>query len=61
MKVFYFILAVIAVLAIDFLITAGAIWVICWAFGLSWSWKFAIGVWLVMALISAAVKARVEK
>ena len=34
----------------------GLICVVCWAFGFAWSWKLALGLWVVMLLISSAVK-----
>ena len=53
-------LAVAAVLlcaALSVGITGLLVWVVCWAFGLEWSWKLAIGVWAVLSLIAGAVKA----
>lgn len=51
------VLLVVAVCAIiGFFITSGLVWLVCWAFGFTFSWKLAVGVYAVMALISAAVK-----
>ena len=56
----YMWLSVIVIIAlgaiIGFLCVAGLVWLVCWAFGLSWSWKLAIGIWAVMMLVAAAVK-----
>lgn len=43
-------------LAVSFIISAGFVWLVCWAFGFAFSWKVAVGVWAVMCLVSAAVK-----
>ena len=37
--------------ALSFLITAGIIALICWAFALTFTWKLAFGIWLVLILI----------
>ena len=56
MKALITILIIAICLAISFFGTAGLVWVVCWAFGLSWSWKIALGVWAALCLISGAVK-----
>lgn len=61
MKALITILIIAICLAISFFGTAGLVWVVCWAFGLSWSWKIALGVWAVLCLISGAVKTTVSK
>ena len=52
------VVTIVAVLAVDFLVSAGLVWLVCWAFGWSWSWKLCIGIFAVMLLVSFAVKAR---
>ena len=47
-----------AILAVEFLISAGLVWLVCWAFGWSWSWKLCVGIFAAMLIVSAAVKAR---
>ena len=51
----------IVVLGISFLLTSGVLWVVNWAFGLSfWSWKTCFGIWLALSLLSASVKLTVN-
>lgn len=54
--VLFYIAVILITFGLSFLISAGLIWVVCWAFGLAWSWKLALGLWVVMLLISSAVK-----
>lgn len=42
---------IIGVVALSFFLTAGIIAGICWAFSLAFSWKLAVGVYLVLILI----------
>jgi hypothetical protein len=49
------------VLAIGFLITAGLVWVACWALALVgvivvWSWKLSFVVWILVMIIRALFK-----
>lgn len=37
---------------ISFLLTSGIFWLICWAFALTFSWKIAFGVWLIILIVS---------
>ena len=46
-----------AILAVEFLISAGLVWLVCWAFGWSWSWKMCVGIFAAMLIVSATVKA----
>ena len=55
-KIIVIIIATVAVYAISFAITAGLVKLVCWAFGFTFSWKLAIGVFAIMAIVSAAVK-----
>lgn len=61
MEILIAILIIAICLAISFFSTAGLVWVVCWAFGLLWSWKIALGVWAALCLISCAVKTTVSK
>lgn len=56
------ILFVILSLVISFLITAGLVWVLCWAltgigivaigsFTIVFSWKLALAIWIIMLLL----------
>ena len=42
--------------ALSFGTTALIVWGICKCFGFVFTWKLAMGIWLIMALISACVK-----
>lgn len=42
-----------AISAVSFVITAGLTFLICACFGLAWSWKIAIGVWLTLWLLGS--------
>ena len=57
-----FILLVILSLTISFLITAGLVWLLCWllpaigitaigTFTIAFSWKLALAIWLIIALL----------
>lgn len=50
------IILVIVAFAFSFLCTAGLIWLICWAFGLGFSWKITFGIWLVLILARMVFK-----
>lgn len=36
----------------SFLLTSGLVWAICWAFEMTFTWKLAFGVYLVIVLIN---------
>ena len=65
MTIFTKIIAVIAVivicLAISFGISAALVYGICWAFNLTFTWKIAFGVWLVLSLLSGFFKTIVTR
>lgn len=57
-----FILLVLLALVVSFLITAGLVWLLCWllpaigivaigAFTIVFSWKLALVIWLIIALL----------
>ncbi len=57
-----FVLLVILCLAISFLVTAGLVWLLCWllpalgiatigTFTIVFSWKLALAIWLILALL----------
>lgn len=48
-----FLLMLIFGYILSFLITSGIIWGICWAFALTFSWKMAFGIWLIILLLNA--------
>lgn len=49
-------LIIIVALALSFGTTALIVWGICKCFNFVFTWKLAMGIWLIMALISACVK-----
>lgn len=48
---------VIGVLGLEFLILGGLVWIVTWAFGLTFSWKIMIGVWAIVAILQMALRA----
>lgn len=60
-KVFAVVVSVIADLAVSFVRTAGLWYLVCWAFGIAWSWKVSVGVWCALTLISSAVQSNSKK
>ena len=44
-------LAVIVLIGLDFLLAAGILKVICWCFSLTFQWKYALGIWLILVLL----------
>ena len=54
-------LVFLLVCAASFLATAGVLWVINWAFGLSfWSWRTCAAVWLALMLLTGSIKAQMK-
>ena len=47
----------IVTMVLSFLITAGWIKVICWAFNLAFSWKVSIGIWAVLFIARSVFRA----
>lgn len=53
-------LVFLLVCAVSFLATAGILWVINWAFGLSfWNWRTCIAIWLALMLLTGSIKAKI--
>lgn len=50
-QLLFCIIIIIVGLAISFAIVAGLYWVICWAFSLTFSWKIAIGIWVIVTIL----------
>ena len=57
-----FIILFLALAALDFLFTAGLVWLFCWllpaigitaigTFTIAFSWKLALAIWLIIALL----------
>lgn len=49
--VIFTVLGVALLYALSFLATAFLIWVVCWAFGFTFSWPLAIGVFAVLCIL----------
>lgn len=49
------ILKIAVLLLFALLVTAGLVWVVCWAFGYDWSMKLSIGVLAAMTLVRLTV------
>lgn len=47
---------IVAAFALEFLIITICVKLICWGFGLVFSWKLVIGIWAVLALVSSFFK-----
>ena len=45
------ILSFLAFAGISYLIVAGLVWVVCFAFGLEWSWLISLGIWVILILL----------
>ena len=60
-NILLFLLFFLIVLAVSFFSTAGILWLINWAFGLTfWSWKTSFGIWLAISLLSGMLTAHVK-
>lgn len=46
---------------VEFGIVAGFYFVICWAFGLTFTWKIAFGVWVIIIFIHTIVQNSIKK
>ncbi len=61
---FAFLVAVLAVLAtcvISFFGTALLIWLICWAFALTFSWKITFGIWIIICILRSIFKTVIHR
>ena len=52
--------AIIGILFLNFLLSALVIKLICWAFGFTFTWKLAFGLWLIIGLLQSIFTARVK-
>ena len=46
----------VGVLALSFVATSAIIYGICWAFKLTFAWRYAFGIWLILALVESIFK-----
>lgn len=42
---------VFGAVVVSFLFISLFVWVICWAFGFEFAWKYVLGVWVISAII----------
>ena len=47
---------VVLMLALSFVLTSAIIYGICWAFKLTFAWRYAFGIWLILLLIESIFK-----
>ena len=52
----FYLLAVIYGLVISFLVTALLIWILAMCFGFLFTWKMALGIWVIYLIIKSIVK-----
>ena len=63
-----FVLLVLLYLAVSFLLTSGLIWLLCWllpaigitaigTFTIAFSWKLALAIWIILALLQSIFSA----
>ena len=63
-----FILLILLYLAVSFLLTSGLIWLLCWllpaigitaigTFTIAFSWKLALAIWIILALLQSIFSA----
>ena len=48
-------------LAASVAVVGGFVWLVCWAFGFTWSWKLSIGVWALISLAAAIFRSSGSK
>jgi hypothetical protein len=49
-------LGIAFVFSIVFAIYYAMVWVFCWAFGITFVWKYVIGVWIVVVVLGLLLK-----
>lgn len=49
-------LIVLLALGLDFAFTSGVYWVVCWAFGFTFTWPIAIAIWLITIVLASIFK-----
>lgn len=49
------VLACVFAVAMGYLVTAGAFWLVCLCFGWEWSWLGSLGVWLALVFLKAVL------
>jgi hypothetical protein len=51
-KILSCLFALIIIITVSFGVTYGLIWSICWCFNMQFSFKLALGIWLICSLFS---------
>ena len=49
-------LVLLIVLGLDFLLFAGLVYLICFCFSIAFTWKLALGIWLVVEVLKLCFK-----
>lgn len=53
MKVIMVIITFICILVLSYFATVGLSWLICWGFGVTFSWKVATAVWAIIFILDS--------
>lgn len=56
-----FLLLIAITSSLSFLVTAGIVYLICFCFGLAFSWRIALGIWAIMLLINVSLDIHKKK
>lgn len=54
-KFFLGLIIILGAGALSFSLTAGATWVVCKCFGFAFTWKVAIGVWIILWVVQSLI------
>ena len=54
------VIALLGLIALSYLVTALASYIVFWAFDLAWSWKASVGVWVVWLMLSGAFRVNIK-
>ena len=46
----------VAVILLSIMVTAALVKIVCWAFGIPFMWRYAIGIWAVIGLLGSVFK-----
>ena len=58
MKVLKGLLLILAATIFSYLVTSFLIFIVCFAFGLEFSWLYALGIWAILALLEKVFNRR---
>lgn len=51
---------VVLMLALSFALTSAIIYGICWAFKLTFAWRYAFGIWLILLILRSVFRSGKE-